>query len=151
MEFEPTVSAVNMYTTYKSWWFTGILYVALGIILSLAIFEEPAADASFLPLTFYITVSRTLVCILGLIKCLSYSGHSRDSLCGLFHVPPSPWVSLQQEVSVLERCQAHYDHHYSGSHPHWYLHLHWPCRVWYQYSSLVKNSSASSDRKYSRR
>jgi hypothetical protein len=76
MEFEPTVSAVNMYTTYKSWWFTGILYLALGIILSLAIFEEPAADASFLPLPFYITVSRTLDCILGLIKCLSYSGHS---------------------------------------------------------------------------
>ena len=63
MEFEPTVSAVNMYTTYKSWWFTGMLYLALGIILSLAIFEEPAADASFLPLPFYITVSRTLDCI----------------------------------------------------------------------------------------
>ena len=56
MEFEPTVSAVNMYQTYKSWWFTGILYLALGIILALAIFEEPAASASYLPLPFYITV-----------------------------------------------------------------------------------------------
>ena len=41
MEFEPSVSSVRMYGTYKSWWFTGILYLALAIILSLAIFEEP--------------------------------------------------------------------------------------------------------------
>ena len=31
-----------MYGTYKSWWFTGLLYLALVIILSLAIFEQPA-------------------------------------------------------------------------------------------------------------
>ena len=41
MEFEPSVSSVRMYTTYKSWWFTGSLYLALAIILSLAIFEQP--------------------------------------------------------------------------------------------------------------
>ena len=41
MEFEPTVSSVRMYSTYKSWWFTGILYLALVIILALAIFEQP--------------------------------------------------------------------------------------------------------------
>jgi len=63
MEFEPTVSAVNMYQTYKSWWFTGILYLALGIILALAIFEEPAASASFLPLPFYITVTIEILCL----------------------------------------------------------------------------------------
>ena len=64
MEFEQTVSAVNMYTTYKSWWFTGILYMALLIILGLAIFEEPAANASFLPLPFYITVGFSLSIVL---------------------------------------------------------------------------------------
>ena len=64
MEFEPTVSAVNMYQTYKSWWFTGILYLALGIILALAIFEEPAASASYLPLPFYITVCNYFIIII---------------------------------------------------------------------------------------
>eukprot|EP00092_Neocalanus_flemingeri_P012682 GFUD01013666.1.p1 GENE.GFUD01013666.1~~GFUD01013666.1.p1 ORF type:complete len:812 (-),score=155.83 GFUD01013666.1:49-2484(-) len=63
MEFEPTVSAVNMYTTYKSWWFTGILYVALFIILGLAIFEEPAANSQYLPLPFYITVTLEILCV----------------------------------------------------------------------------------------
>ena len=42
MEFDPTISSVRMYGTYKSWWFTGLLYLALVIILSLAIFEQPA-------------------------------------------------------------------------------------------------------------
>ena len=41
MEFDPTISSVRMYGTYKSWWFTGLLYLALVIILSLAIFEQP--------------------------------------------------------------------------------------------------------------
>ena len=41
MEFESSVSAVRMYSTYKSWWFTGILYLSLAVILCLAIFEEP--------------------------------------------------------------------------------------------------------------
>ena len=41
MEFETTVTAVKMYSTYKSWWFTGLLYTTLTVILSLAIFEEP--------------------------------------------------------------------------------------------------------------
>jgi len=63
MEFEPTVSAVNMYTTYKSWWFTGILYLALAVNLSLAIFEEPAANIKYLPLPFYITVTVEILCV----------------------------------------------------------------------------------------
>ena len=44
MEFEPTVSSVRMYSTYKSWWFTGILYLALVIVLTLAIFEQPTVQ-----------------------------------------------------------------------------------------------------------
>ena len=45
MEFDPTVSSVRMYTTYKSWWFTGLLYLAHIIVLSLAIFEQPTVGA----------------------------------------------------------------------------------------------------------
>jgi len=68
MEFEPTVSAVNMYTTYKSWWFTGILYLALFIILGLAVFEEPASKnlsgGDGRPLIpFYITVTLEILCV----------------------------------------------------------------------------------------
>ena len=45
MEFEPTVSAVRLYSTYKSWWFTGILHLALAVLLALAIFEEPTVSS----------------------------------------------------------------------------------------------------------
>jgi len=61
MEFEPTVSAVNMYSTYKSRWVTLILYLSLILILGLAIFEPPAA--SYLELPFYITVVIEIVCV----------------------------------------------------------------------------------------
>merc|ERR1711892_262050 len=61
MEFEPTVSAVNMYTTYKSRWVTLILYLCLLLILGLAVFESPAA--SYLELPFYITVVLEIVCV----------------------------------------------------------------------------------------
>ena len=59
MEFEPTVSAVRMYSTYKSWWFTGLLYLALVIILCLAIFEEPTISTfkEFTLDKFWVSVS----------------------------------------------------------------------------------------------
>jgi len=61
MEFEPTVSAVNMYTTYKNWWVTILLYIALATILGLAVFESPTAK--YISLPFYITVGVEIVCI----------------------------------------------------------------------------------------
>ena len=62
MEFEPTVSSVRMYSTYKSWWFTGILYAALIIILSLAIFEQPTIGTfqNFALNKFWVTVGNSL-------------------------------------------------------------------------------------------
>ena len=62
MEFEPTVSSVRMYSTYKSWWFTGILYLALVIILTLAIFEQPTVPhfQAFALNQFWATVSEKL-------------------------------------------------------------------------------------------
>ena len=58
MEFDPTLSSVRMYTTYKSWWFTGLLYLALVIVLSLAIFEQPTVGTlqSFALNKFWATV-----------------------------------------------------------------------------------------------
>lgn len=65
MEFQPTVSAVRLYTTYKNKWFTGILYSVLAIILGLAIFEKPEADPikQYLPIPFVVTVSIEILCI----------------------------------------------------------------------------------------
>ena len=60
---------------------TKIFYLALGIILSLAIFEEPAANASFLPLPFYITVSRTLYGIPSNIKFVFLTQVTLEILC----------------------------------------------------------------------
>ena len=46
------------YNTYKSWWFTGLLHVALIILLSLAIFEQPtiAKFQSLADQQFWVTV-----------------------------------------------------------------------------------------------
>ena len=46
------------YNTYKSWWFTGSLHVALIILLSLAIFEQPtiAKFQSLADQQFWVTV-----------------------------------------------------------------------------------------------
>jgi len=65
MEFEPTVSAVRKYTTYKSWWFTGILYLAFIIILCLAIFEEPAINSlqHFASDKFWVTILIEIFCL----------------------------------------------------------------------------------------
>merc|ERR1719341_386133 len=65
MEFQPTVSAVRLYTTYKNKWFTGALYLSLAIILALAIFEEPEAAPikNSFHLPFFVTVSLEILCI----------------------------------------------------------------------------------------
>lgn len=61
MEFEPTVSAVNMYSSYKNRWVTMLLYLVLTVILGLAVFEPPAAE--YLKLPYFITVVVEILCV----------------------------------------------------------------------------------------
>ena len=55
------MTQVRRYNTYKSWWFTGTLYIALVTIIALAIFETPTVSSleTFAKETFWVTVSIT--------------------------------------------------------------------------------------------
>jgi len=59
MEFEPTVSAVNLYNKFKSWYLEGLIYLVLITYLSLALFEDPGV----IELPFYITVIVEFFCL----------------------------------------------------------------------------------------
>ena len=54
---------MRRYNTYKSWWFTGTLYVSLVTILALAIFETPTVSSleTFAKERFWVTVSPILM------------------------------------------------------------------------------------------
>ena len=56
------MTQVRRYNTYKSWWFTGTLYVALVTIIALAIFETPTVSTleTFAKEKFWVTVGQTL-------------------------------------------------------------------------------------------
>ena len=55
------MTQVRRYNTYKSWWFTGTLYIALVTIIALAIFETPTVSSleTFAKEKFWVTVSIT--------------------------------------------------------------------------------------------
>jgi len=98
MDFQPTVSAVRLYTTYKNKWLTGALYLSLAILLALAIFEEPEAapikDSLHLP--FFVTVSIEILCISYLLFRLAQE-----------FLPTCTRVSFQRERDILEGRQAY--------------------------------------------
>ena len=52
---------MRRYNTYKSWWFTGTLYIALVTIIALAIFETPTVSSleTFAKEKFWVTVGQT--------------------------------------------------------------------------------------------
>ena len=52
---------VRRYNTYKSWWFTGTLYIALVTIIALAIFEDPTVSSleTFAKEKFWVMVSQS--------------------------------------------------------------------------------------------
>ena len=56
------MTQVRRYNTYKSWWFTGTLYIALVTIIALAIFETPTVSSleTFAKEKFWVTVSITV-------------------------------------------------------------------------------------------
>lgn len=59
---DDSLDQVRRYNTYKSWWFTGTLYVSLITILALAIFETPTVSSleTFAKERFWVTVGLIL-------------------------------------------------------------------------------------------
>ena len=73
------------YNTYKSWWFTGSLHVALIILLSLAIFEQPtiAKFQSLADQQFWVTVGalyHSSTVQYSILSCVTSSQKWKDSV-----------------------------------------------------------------------
>jgi len=95
MEFQPTVSAVRLYTTYKNRWLTGSLYLSITLILALAIFEDPVDKTikTYANLPFVVTVSIEILCISFLLFRLAQEF--------LFSIKGQFWRDAKHVVQVV--------------------------------------------------